>query len=97
MGTWGSKPHEKTPILDQVFVSYDISLTNQDMIIIQGENKIKVDEMATEIRELNKNSPFKECDAIYDDKNKRWRQEFYFHRNKSKVPTMVKISHFSEY
>ncbi len=81
-------------ISDEVFVSYDISLTNQDMIVIQGENKIKMEEMAKEIRETNKHSNFKECEMTYKNENKRWYQEFYFQRYKSKA---VKIAHFSEY
>jgi ribosomal protein L6P/L9E len=94
MGGWGSKTQHD--ISDKVIVSYDVSLTNQDMIIIQGQNKVKMEEMAIEIRNLNKNSEFKECEVTYDEENKRWRQEFYFHRRKAKVPT-VKIAHFSEY
>ncbi len=90
MGGLGSK------ISNEVFVSHDVSLTNQDMIILQGENKSKVEEMAIEVRELNKNSEFKECEVIYNNESKRWRQEFYFHRYKAKLP-MVKITDFTEY
>jgi hypothetical protein len=92
----GSHHVEASVLSNQVFVSYDVSLTNQDMIIIQGENKLKVNDMAIEIRELNRNSEFKECEISFDEDTKRWRQEFYFHRRQAKLPT-VKIAHFSEF
>jgi ribosomal protein L6P/L9E len=92
----GSKIDDASVISDHVFVSYDVSLTKQDMIIIQGENKDKLQEMAIQIRELNKNSEFKECEITFDEQNKKWRQEFYFQRRKAKLPN-VKIAHFSEF
>ncbi len=70
---------------NEVHVFKDSTFYNDEIIIIEGENKTKVQDMALEICKLNKIVYFKQSDLMYNANKHKWCQEFYFHKKRQHI------------